>query len=283
MAITNFIPQIWSENLLQQLSKRFIAISHCTREYEGEIKEKGSVVKIGKLGAIKLHDYTKNKNMNAPEDLSDSVRELVIDRARYFNFQIDDIDRAQSSGKLMDAAMKNAANALANDADSYVFQLYGQAGVIITKQDVDESNIINLLLKARTELLKNDVYDSSDIVIEVSPEVAELILKAKINLINDNAEMLETGCIGSIAGSKIYVSNNVAKPAEEDGTVFHKCYVRTKRAIAFAEQLSEIEAYRPDNRFADAMKGLYLFGAKVVRPEEFVMLDLCLAKEPETV
>ena len=283
MAITNFIPTVWSENLYQALDKQYIAVANCNREFEGDIREKGDTVQICGVGNVRVRDYVKNANMEDPETLSENCKTLEIDQAKYFNFQIDDIDRAQSSGKLMDVAMKNAANALANDADSYVFQLYGQAGVIITKQDVDESNIINLLLKARTELLKNDVYDSSDIVIEVSPEVAELILKAKINLINGNAEMLETGCIGSIAGSKIYVSNNVAKPVEEDGTVFHKCYVRTKRAIAFAEQLSEIEAYRPDNRFADAMKGLYLFGAKVVRPEEFVMLDLCLAKEPETV
>jgi hypothetical protein len=79
--------------------------------------------------------------------------------------------------------------------------------------------------------------------------------------------------MGSIAGSKIFVSNNITKKSETGG-VFHKCFVRTKRAIAFAEQLSEIEAYRPEQRFADAMKGLHLYGAKVVFPEEFVVLDL---------
>ena len=54
----------------------------------------------------------------------------------------------------------------------------------------------------------------------------------------------------------------------------HMCLVRTKRAIAFAERLSEIEAYRPEKRFADAVKGLHLYGAKVVYPDELVLLDI---------
>jgi len=61
---------------------------------------------------------------------------------------------------------------------------------------------------------------------------------------------------------------------EGDTGYEHKCLARTKRAIAFAEQLSEIDAYRPELRFADAVKGLHLYGAKVVYPNEMVLLDL---------
>jgi hypothetical protein len=60
------------------------------------------------------------------------------------------------------------------------------------------------------------------------------------------------------------------------GDVKYKCLMRTTRAIAFAEQLSEIEAYRPEKRFADAIKGLHLYGAKVVYPNEMVTLDVCI-------
>ena len=55
---------------------------------------------------------------------------------------------------------------------------------------------------------------------------------------------------------------------------YHKCFLRTKRAIAFAEQLSEIDAYRPEKRFADAVKGLHLYGAAVIYPEEAILLDM---------
>ena len=84
------------------------------------------------------------------------------------------------------------------------------------------------------------------------------------------------GYLGSIAGCKIFVSNNIVKTTTDMGDVKYKCLMRTTRAIAFAEQLSEIEAYRPEKRFADAIKGLHLYGAKVVYPNEMVTLDICI-------
>ena len=136
-----------------------------------------------------------------------------------------------------------------------------------------KDNILDTFLQARKELYKNNVTDSSDVIFEVSPDIAELIIKAKIDLATDNGAVLENGCIGSIAGCKVYVSNNIVQ-GESDGAMQHMCMARTKRAIAFAEQLSEINAYRPEKRFADAVKGLHLYGAKVVYPKEIVALNL---------
>lgn len=273
MAITNFIPTVWSENLYQELDKKYIAVANCNRDFEGEIKEKGNTVRICGIGDVAVSEYTKNANMSAPLSLSDTARELKIDQAKYFNFQIDDIDRAQSSPKLMEVAMKNAASALANDADRYVFSLCSQAGSSISCDNTTVDNIVNLIIDARTKLFTNNVADPGDIVIEVTPEIAGMILKAKVNLSTDNTDVMEAGCIGAIGGCKIFVSNNV-QIIEGDTGHKHKCLARTKRAIAFAEQLSEIDAYRPELRFADAVKGLHLYGAKVVYPKEMVLLDL---------
>lgn len=273
MAIKNFISSVWSENLYQALDKQYIAVANCNRDYDGEIREKGNTVKICGLEPISISDYFKNTNMSQPSALSDNVRELVIDQAKYFNFQIDDIDRAQSTPKLMELAMKNAANALADTADAYVYRLYPNAGSSIANNNVTVENIIDTLIDARTKLFANNVSDPNDIVIEVSPEIAGLILKAKVMLSTDNGESLENGCIGSIGGCKIFVSNNIFREETDDG-ITHKCLARTKRAIAFAEQLSEIDAYRPELRFADAVKGLHLYGAKVIYPEEMVLLNL---------
>ncbi len=275
MAITNFIPTVWSENLYRALDKQYIAVANCNREYEGDIREQGNTVKICGLGNISVSNYTKNANMKAPETLSDSSRDLVIDQAKYFNFQIDDVDRVQSSPRLMELAMKNAANALANDADAYIFGLYEQAGVKMSASSATKDTIVDTLITARTRLHMNNVADPSDIVIEVSPEVAELILKSKIALSTDNSDTLEAGCIGNIAGCKVFVSNNIVKTGSD--TSVHQCFIRSKRAIAFAEQLSEIDAYRPELRFADAVKGLHLYGAKVVYPNEMVTLSVTIA------
>ncbi len=272
MAITNFISTVWSENLYKELDKKYIGVANCSRDYEGEIKNQGSTVKICGVGKITVSNYSKNTDMSNPQALSDTYQELVVDQAKYFNFQIDDIDKAQSSPKLMDAAMSIAANALADAADKYVYNQYAFAGTILNLTEPTVDNIIPTLIEARQKLYENNVSDSSEVIIEVSPPVASLILKAKLALSTDNGETLETGCIGSIGGCKIFVSNNIAK-----ADTVHKCLVRTKRSIAFAEQLSEIVAYRPEKRFADAIKGLHLYGASVVYPSEMVLLNVTVA------
>ena len=272
MAIENFISTVWSENMLRALDTAYIGVANCNREYEGEIREKGGKVKICGLGAVSVGNYFKNNNIDPPEELSDTCRELEIDQAKYFNFQIDDIDLAQSSPRLMELAVKNAANALAQAAEQHVYSLNCRADHVIDVHTPTVDNIINTLIDARTMLLRENVTDPSDIVIEVTPEIAGLILKAKVNLSTDNYETLENGCIGSIGGCKIFVSSNIPVCTDEN-VPYAQCIARTKRAIAFAEQLSEVEAYRPEMRFADAMKGLHLYGAKVVYPREMVMLN----------
>lgn len=276
MAISNFIPTLWSENLYTQLEGQYIGVKHCNREYEGEIKQKGAVVNIVGVGTVNVFDYNKDTDMTSPQALSDTTSRLIINQAKAFNFQIDDIDRAQSTPKLMNQAMKRAAAALSKTADSYVFSLYENAKNIIKEEAVTTDNVIDRIIDARTELFKNNVADARDIVIEVSPAIAALILKAKIQLSTDNSDSLDCGCIGSIGGCRVYVSNNIVTKAGT-GVTYHKCLARTRRAIAFAEQLSEINAYRPEKRFADAVKGLHLYGAKVVYPEEMVTLDLGIA------
>lgn len=276
MAISNFIPTIWSENLYTELKKKYIGVSNCNREYEGEIRQKGDRVNICGVGTVNVFDYTKNTDMSNPQILSDTKRTLLINQAKGFNFQIDDIDRAQATPKLMNAAIKVAADALANAADNYIYSLYNDISEfnILTNSNTTSENIISEIIRARTRLYVNNVTDAGDIVIEVSPEIAELILNAKIDLSTDNSSSLEAGFLGKVGGCRVYVSNNIQK--ETDEITYHKCFIRTKRAIAFAEQLSEICAYRPEKRFADAVKGLHLYGGKIVYSNEIILMNLAV-------
>ena len=274
MAITNFIPTVWSENLLTALDKKYIGVANCSRDYEGDIKNQGSVVKICGVGAITVSDYTKDTDMSAPQALDDTVTELVINQAKFFNFQIDDVEKTQCTPKLMEAAMKSAAAAVADQADKYVYSLYDGSANTVYHSDFYDGTLVDTILRARQILYENNVSDSTDVVLEVSPMVASVILKEKLAL-GDN-EVLNNGYLGTIAGCKIFVSNNIVETTSDMGDVKYKCLMRTTRAIAFAEQLSEIEAYRPEKRFADAIKGLHLYGAKVVYPNEMVTLDICI-------
>lgn len=271
MAITNFIPTIWSETLIQKLDNQYIGVANCNRDFDGDIKGMGSVVKICGVGDIEISDYAKNNDMSSPQTLSDTVKELRIDKARCFNFQIDDVDRAQATPKLMEAAMKNAASALADEADKYIFDVLSEAETEFSFENPCETDLIDMVLKARKHLFENNVSDMSDVVFEVSPAIATLILQTKTYNSTDNYNSLDKGYIGDFLGCKVYVSKNIHREEEGDAT-YDYCIVRTKRAVAFAEQISDIEAYRPEKRFADAVKGLHLYGAEIVYPEEVVKL-----------
>ncbi len=271
MAISSFIPTVWSETLLSELNSQYIGVRNCNREFEGDIKDKGSVVKIGSIGDISVFNYTKDTDMQAPQTLSDSAITLTINQAKAFNFQIDDIDRAQSQPKIMKAALRKAANALADVADKYIYKLYSQASEdnFIIASGANSSNIIEWIAQVRQKMIENGVTNSCDLVLEVSPMVAAMILQAKLNIATDNTGIIENGYIGKVLGFDVYTSHNV----DVDLSGVHKCYARTRRAIAFAEQLNEVEAYRPESRFADAIKGLHLYGAKIVYPKEFFVLE----------
>lgn len=273
MSVANFIPTIWSETLYEGLVGQCIAVKNCNREFEGDIQGIGSEVKIVGIGDVNIQNYTPNATIGDPDVLSDSVRSMSIDHARYFNFMIDDVNRVQASPKLMSAALKNAARGLANVADKEVLALHADAANSIDVTAATEENLLNPFIEARNLLYKNNVTDSSEVVFEVSPDVAARLFKDKMELVTDNKELLENGCLGSIMGCKVYVSNNVA--VESDGEkVYHRCIARTKRAVAFAQQLQKIEAYRPEGFFADAVKGLYLYGMKVVYPTEMVRINV---------
>ncbi len=271
MATKNFIPAIWSETLLKSLDREYVAVMSCNREYEGEIRNPGDSVTIASIGPISVFDY--EGDMSAENLVDGDAVTLTVDRAKAFCFQIDDADRVQSKPDLMKKAMREAACALADEADKYIYSLYTKAaeGNVIEKS-VTADTIVDVLIETRQRLMQKNVNSNTPVVLEVSPAIAALILKAKILSATDNTEALTNGYLGSFVGFDVYVSNNIAT----EGNVWH-CMARTKRAIAFAEHLKSVEAFRPEKRFADAVKGLHLYGAEVVYPDELVALNLTVA------
>ncbi len=276
MALTHFIPTVWSETLYRELDKEYIAVKNCSRDYEGDIKNIGDMVNIIGLNPVSVFDYEKNVDMSSPEELSDTMRALVIDRAKAFNFVIDDIDIAQSTPKLMQEAMRLAASALSDEADKYIYSLYTSASAdqTIESSSFTSDTALDFLLGVHQKMMESNVPGNEEIILEVSPAVAAKIVKSKIIHGTSNEEELDKGCIGKFLGFRVYVSNNIQRVGDK-----YKCFARTKRAVAFAEQINEVEAYRPEKRFADAVKGLHLYGAKIVYPSEFYVLDIAVGNE----
>ena len=272
MSLANFIPLLWSETLLKQLDREYIAVKNSNRAFEGEIKQMGNEVFVGSIGGITVADYNKNTDMADPQTLTSSLRSISINQAKYFNFLIDDIDKAQAAPDIMREAMRSAANALSDAADRYVYSLHAEVPTsnIISNAAFSHNNALDIILAAKERLMANNVNSNVDTVLEVSPAIGAQILKAKILDGTSNKEEMDNGFIGSFVGFKVYISNNIARDAQNN----FKCLARTTRAISFAEQLREVEAFRPEKRFADAVRGLHLYGARVIYPSEIVVLNV---------
>ena len=265
MAVTKFIPELWSARLLQSLEKTHVAANLVNRDYEGEIRQQGDTVHINMIGAITVRDYTKGSDIVAPEELSTTDQTLVISQAKYFNFQIDDVDAAQVAGSLMDSALARSAYALKDAADSYILKtiadglltentIGSSAAVALTKDNIYEN-----IIKLRLILDRNNVPLEGRTIV-IPPEAYALLLQDSRFVSGDiGSEALRSGYIGSVAGFEIYESNNCSK---SDSTYTITAQVRS--ACTYAEQIVETGAYRPEKRFADAVKGLHVYGAKVV-------------------
>lgn len=275
MAISNFIPTLWSETLFSELKNNYVAVKLCNRDFEGEITGEGDRVKIVGIGPVSVFDYHKNTDMPAPEVLSDTERTLLIDQAKGFNFFLDSIDLAQSKKTLMTAAMKEASDALADVADRYIYSLRDENVREVTNTAATSTSILSTISDARRMLMEAGVPNSAKLSLEVSPAIEQKLVLAKVLRSTDNDEDLSRGYIGKLFGFDIYVTNNIVE--DENGAF--RCVARTGRAISFAEQVSQVKAYEPELRHGDAVKGLHLYGAKIIYPKEMVVLNLTPAAE----
>ncbi|MEH6945203.1 P22 phage major capsid protein family protein [Bacillus sp. JJ722] len=280
MALNNFIPSIWSARLLTNLQRTLVfgQTGVINRVYEGEIKSYGDTVKINNIGKVTVGDYTKNADMASPETLTDETRSLVIDQSKYFNFQVDDVDKIQQNPKLMDTAMQEAAYALKNTADQYIASHYVHAAHTIgsdaTPVAPTKGDAYEYLVDLSVKLDEADVPELGRWVV-LPPWYEGLMLKDDRfvkagNLPSD--QRLLNGVIGQAAGFNVLKSNNAPKVGE-DATANFKIIAGHSIAWSFADQATQVEAYRPEKRFADAVKGLHLYGAKVTRPEALAVLS----------
>lgn len=271
MAVTTFIPKIWSARLLEHLDKAHVYANLVNRDYEGEIKAYGDTVKINQIGDITVKAYTKNGDGIAdPDQLTTTEELLVIDQAQYFNFGIDDVDAAQVRVPLMDKAMQRAAYALADTTDKFIAAEMVKG---IEARKIGTSASAGIKLKAdnvyKTLVDLKVMMDAGNVPaagrwIVVPPEFEGLMLMddkfaslygtatAEGNILN--------GHIGRAAGFDIYVSNNCPKTSNT-----YTMIASNSDSTTFAEQIVQTEAYRPEKHFKDAIKGLNVYGAKVVQ------------------
>ena len=277
MAINNFIPEVWSARLLSSLKKClvFAGPGVANRDYEGDIRQSGDTVRITSISRPTIGDYVKNSTTITPETLTDAQRSLLISQSKYFAFEVDDIDMRQAAngGALMNEAASEAAYGLADVADQYVAGLYTEvqaANAISTTAITDPAKAVKGLLDLKTKLDVANVPTQGRYVV-VPPWYLNLLLQSDLFARVDasgTSEGLRNGTVGRAWGFDVMMSNNCVLITGDDYAVM----AGVPGAISFAEQIVKVEAYRPESAFSDALKGLHLYGAKVVRPDALAVL-----------
>lgn len=276
MAISNFQPTIWSATLLDTLKNSlvFAGPQVANRNYEGEIKAAGTSVKITNITDPTIGTFTKDTDLTM-QVLTDATTSLTIDQQKYFNFAVDDLDKAQSAGPIVEQAFVQAAYGLRNVADGVVateLKNNALAGNKLGAKATSTSDLAFSLLKDFwVTLTKNNVPLEGRWCIVHPDMYGKFLIDSRF--INAQAagtmETLRNGLVGKALGMDIYVSNNCAAGAST-GTIN---YAGHAMGISFAEQILEVVAYRPEKRFGDAVKGLHVYGTKVIRPAAIATAD----------
>lgn len=296
-AASVFVPEVIHAGIEKNLDGKFVLVDGCNREYEGDIKQKGDTVKVRTVGDITAYELARSADRTEIEDaeeLDGAYLILTIDTIFYTNTKIDSIDELATDVNLMDATSKRMAVALAGKADKKIGAIMEGATNSFKNSGSDwalkPSNIVDMILGAKTELYNKNVPEESDLELCIDYNGLAVLQKAGIITLTDNVSEYKNGDYGKILGVNIKVSNNLFHHAatEASGTQGQEGYVaattayttyalRVKNhAVAFANQVTKTIHYRKDDKELDAdfLKSYMLCGAKIMFQDEIVRIPV---------
>ena len=267
-----FIPKLWSSRLLSHFDNSLVALNLVTREYEGEISAYGDTVYINQLGDVTIKEYT-GADIDGPEELNSVQQTLTIDKGRYFNFQVKDVAKAQANVNLIDAATLRAAYQMANEIDKEILTAMAdkaeiKVGTQAKPVEVTPENAYDLLVDLAVKMNEGNIPLGNRKVV-LPPWYLGMLAKDK--RFTSQVTVLQNGIVegGNISGLQLVQSNNLKGTAAYTSVV-----AGIPEATAFANQVVETEAYRPEANFSDAVKGLNVYGSSVIRPEALAVLNV---------
>ena len=341
----NFSPVIYSKQVQLAFRKASIADAITNNDYFGEIANMGDTVKIIKEPEISVSAYLRGTTI-APQDLTDNDFSLVVDKANYFAFKVDDIEEAHSHVNFQSLASDRAAYRLADQYDQEVLGYVsgyaqsalhdnadtvnttvngtkanssagsdellaanklnkGDFGNITTSAADDHSIPVAARLPGATALptayvspamlvaRMGRLLDAQNVPttgrwIVIDPVLMEVLRDEDSRLLNADfgGSGLQNGLVlNNFHGFRVHVSNNlpsVGTGASTTGTAnqntnYGVIVAGHDSAAATAEQINKTETYRDPDSFADIVRGMHLYGRKILRPEALVTAKYNLA------
>jgi len=298
----NFIPEVWSGKLQVKFYKSTVLGEITNNDWEGEIKGQGDKIHIRTIPTITISNYTKGMSLTSQVPQSTPL-ELNIDKGKYFQVVIDDVDSVQADVKLMDIFTNDASQQMKIAIDGDVLgSVYADAatankgatagaisgdinlGATGAPRQVTSSNVLDMLLDMGQVLDEQNVPEDGRWAV-IPAWMAGLIKRSDLKqayLTGDSVTPLRNGKIGMIDRFTVYVSNNLTTAndlgadAASGGTGSNADYkawrilAGTRDAISFASQITNVETLRAQTTFGNIMRGLNVYGYKVTKPEALV-------------
>ena len=286
---SQFIPEVWSSKLLVKFYSACVLTDISNTEYEGEIRNMGDKVYIRTTPDITISNYSIGQNLTYQRPESPSTS-LTIDKGTYFGFTCDDIVLHQTDIRLMDdwsndasyqmkiavdvdvltgmVGQSNASN-LGNTAGriSGDYQLGASAAPLQLTKD----NIVDIIVDCRTVLEEQNI-PTDDLWMVLPAWAVGRIKKSDLKdaslagTANSGNPVIRNGKIGRIDNFDIYSSNLLYSVTDSgtSGTCWYSFFGH-KSALTFAAQLTKMESLRAESTFGDLIRGLNVYGYKVIK------------------
>lgn len=277
-----FIPELWAGSLLVKFYDATLFGSITNTDYQGMIQDKGDKVIIRTRPDITVHNYSKGMNLAYEAPTSKEV-ELTISHAKYFAFEVKDLDETQSDINMLNTFSEDGSTQLKIAIDSQILgSIYSQAhasnaggtagrisgninlGTAEAPLALTSQNIIDMIVDLGTVLDEQNVPESGRFIV-LPAWACALIKKSELrdaSLTGDGKSILRNGRLGMIDRFTLYSSNLVHSDAGKfDIIAGHSL------ATTFATQITKMETVRNTNDFGDYIRALQVFGFKVLKPE----------------
>jgi hypothetical protein len=282
MAYVNLQPTLFAEEINRDLERLLVFADGTDRRYEGLVSKQGDEVKIPAIGRPTISTVTmanRNADISDAEILESTATYLKIDQLKSFNYYIGDIDQQFAIDGMKEGYKKETVQGLANEIDIFIAKMAQSADAVLLQSSsviplVSQSTsagILNQIDAAIQKLWEQDVPFNEELELIITPRAYMILKQAYVNIDTNNSGMLEHGKVGKYGNVSVKVSNNVATLNDAGATDL--CMLRTKRSISYVHPLTHLEPYRPEKKFADALKGFILFGGTIVRPKELVVIN----------
>lgn len=279
MSVSSFIPQIWNANMNLAFRENAIAASLVNREYEGDARS-GNVVKVNAASAITVYDYSvgaaaggstsATARTTAAHAISSTSLDLLINKEKNFDFYVDDIDKAQAAGSF-GVYTTSAGQGLAEDADKFILSTISSAATLVRTGTGSDSTPLAIttgdqawdVVRDLRKALNKQHVPVGNRVLAVNAEFEAMLLSASSKLTNANTsgttDALRNANLGNLLGFTVYTTENMPE------TTKAACLAWYQPAFAFVSQITETEALRANDRMADRLRGLHVYGGRATR------------------